>query len=144
MKIVNKKAGFNYQLFDRIEAGISLEGHEAKSIFLGRISLDDAFVKIKNNEAFLVNATIPSYEFARTFGYDPKRFRRLLLHKKEVLTLENKIRQKNLILVPVSCYNKGPKIKIGLALARPKKKFEKKAAIKKKDLERETEREIRG
>jgi len=142
MKIFNKKAKFEYEIFDKIEAGISLEGHEAKSVFLGRLSLDDASVKIKDGQAFLINANIPQYEQARVFGYDPKRTRRLLLHKKEILAMDSKMKQKNLLLVPVSCYNKGRRIKLELALARNKKKFEKKASVKKRDLEREAEREI--
>jgi len=142
MKVFNKKAFFNYQLFERIEAGISLEGHEAKSVFLGRISLEGAYVQIKNGQIYLINAVIPQYEYARVFVYDPKRSRRLLLHKKEILSLETKMRQKNLILVPVSCYNKGRRIKIELALAKSKRKFEKKVAIKKRELDREAEREL--
>lgn len=137
MKVSNRKARFNFQLFERIEVGISLEGHEAKSVFLGRINLEDAFVKIKGNQAYLVNANIPQYESARVFAYDSRRTRRLLLHKKEILALQTKMRQKNLLLVPVSCYNKGRLIKIELALARAKKKYEKKEVAKRRELERE-------
>jgi SsrA-binding protein len=142
MKIFNKKARFEYQIFDTVEAGISLEGHEAKSAFLGRMILDEAFVKLKDGQAFLVNANIPPYESARTFGYDPRRMRRLLLHKKEVLALSSKMQQKNLLLIPLSCYNIGRRIKIELALARGKRTYEKKATIKKKDREREAERDL--
>lgn len=137
MRVFNKKARFNFQLFDRIEVGISLEGQEAKSVFLGRISLDNAYVKIKDGQAYLINAVIPQYESARVFGYDPKRTRRLLLHKKEILALETKMKQKNLLLVPVSCYNKGRKVKLELALARAKKKYEKKEVVKRREMERE-------
>jgi len=142
MKIFNKKARFDYQLFDRIEAGISLEGHEAKSAFLGRLILDDAFVKVGKGQAYLVNAHIPQYESARVFGYDPNRIRRLLIHKKEILALETKIKQKKLTLIPVACYNIGRRIKIELALAKNKRKFEKKAAVKKREQEREMERKF--
>lgn len=137
MRVFNKKARFNFQLFDRIEVGISLEGQEAKSVFLGRTSLDNAYVKIKDGQAYLINAVIPQYESARVFGYDPKRTRRLLLHKKEILALETKMKQKNLLLVPVSCYNKGRKVKLELALARAKKKYEKKEVVKRREMERE-------
>lgn len=137
MRVFNKKARFNFQLFDRIEVGISLEGQEAKSVFLGRISLDNAYVKIKDGQAYLINAVIPQYESARVFGYDPRRTRRLLLHKKEILALETKMKQKNLLLVPVSCYNKGRKVKLELALARAKKKYEKKEVVKRREMERE-------
>ena len=142
MKVYNRKARFEYQLFDQIEAGISLDGQETKSAFLGRLNLDDSFVKIKNGQAFLINAGLPAYESARTFGYDPKRNRRLLLHRKEILALETKMKQKNLLLVPVACYNKGRRIKIELALARGKKKFEKKEVAKRREKEREIEREL--
>lgn len=137
MRVFNKKARFNFQLFDRIEVGISLEGQEAKSVFLGRTSLDNAYVKIKDGQAYLINAVIPQYESARVFGYDPRRTRRLLLHKKEILALETKMKQKNLLLVPVSCYNKGRKVKLELALARAKKKYEKKEVVKRREMERE-------
>lgn len=142
MKILRKKTNFDFQLFDRIEAGIALEGHEAKSAFLGRLNLDDAYIRIKDGQALLINARIPPYESARVFGYDPQRARRLLLHKREILGLETKMKQKNLSLVPVSCYNKGRRIKLELALAKSKKKFEKKEAIKKRELEREAEKEL--
>jgi len=141
MKIINKRTKFEYEIFDKIEAGISLEGQETKSVFLGRLTLDDALAKIKDGQVFLINANIPQYEQARVFGYDPKRSRKLLLHKKEILALETRMKQKNLLLVPVSCYNKGRRIKIELALARGKKKFEKKATVKKRDLEREADLE---
>lgn len=136
MKIFNRKAKFEYQIFEKIEAGISLEGHEAKSSFLGRINLDDAFVKIKDGQAYLINASVSPYESARVFSYDPKRTRRLLLHSKEILALETKIKQKNLLLVPVSCYNKGRRIKIEIALARARKRYEKKEVVKRREMER--------
>jgi SsrA-binding protein len=142
MRIFNRKARFEYQLFDKIEAGIALEGQETKSVFLGHLSLDDAFVRIDKGQAFLANAHISQYASARVFNYDPKRTRRLLLHKKEILGLETKMKQKNLLLIPVFCYNRGRRIKIELALARGKRKFEKKESVKKREQEREAEMEI--
>jgi len=142
MKILNRQARFEYQLFDKIEAGIALDGQETKSVFLGHLSLDDAFVRIDKGQAFLLNAHIPPYPSARVFNYDPKRTRRLLLHKKEILSLASKMQQKNLLLVPFSCYNKGRRLKLELALARSKKKFEKKEAIKEKDLARQMARDL--
>lgn len=142
MRIVNRKARFEYQIFDRLEAGISLEGQEAKSAFLGRIHLNDAYVKIHNGQALLINAVIPQYESARAAGYDPKRTRRLLLHKREILALATKIEQKNLTLVPISCYNKGRKIKLEIGLARGKRQFDKKEDLKRKELERDLERDL--
>ena len=142
MKIINKSVGYNYQLFDRVEAGIALTGSEVKSLFLGHGSLEEAYVKIISGEAYLLNAHIHPYQFADVKNIDPKKTRKLLLHQKELLSLENKIKQKNLLLVPVAWYNKGHQIKLEIALARGKKKWEKREAIKKKDLERETEEEI--
>jgi len=139
MKIFNKKVNFDYELFDKIEVGVALSGAEVKSLFANQASLDEAYVKIINGEAFLLNAHIHPYKFADVSKIDPKRTRKLLLHKKELLSLENKMEQKNLILVPVCWYNKGHQIKLEIALARGKKKWEKKEAIKRADIDRETE-----
>jgi SsrA-binding protein len=142
MRVVNRKARFQYQIVDRFEAGISLEGQEAKSVFLGRIHLDDAYVKIHNGQALLINAVIPQYESARAAGYDPGRTRRLLLHKREILALATKTEQKNLTLVPITCYNKGRKIKLEIGLVRGKRQFEKKEDLKRKEQERDLERDL--
>lgn len=144
MRIVNRSARFDYQIFDRIEAGVVLTGAETKSLFLGQATLDEAYVKIIGSEPFLINAHIHPYQFADVKSIDPKRTRKLLLHKKELLALQNKMNQKNLILVPVLWYNKGRQIKLEIALARGKKKWEKKEAVKRKDLERETEAELKN
>ena len=97
MKIINKKVGWNYQLFDRLEAGVSLTGAEVKSLFLGQATLDEAYEKIIENELFLLNAHIHPYQFADVKKIDPKRTRKLLLHKKELLSLISKMKQKSLI-----------------------------------------------
>jgi SsrA-binding protein len=142
MKIVNKKAGFDYEISEKIEAGVALTGAEVKSLFSGQASLDEAYVKIIDGEAFLINAHIHPYQYADTRKIDPKRTRKLLLHKKELLSLINKIKQKNLIIIPLSWYNIGHQIKLEIALAKGKKKWQKKEAIKKRDLEREIEQTI--
>jgi len=144
VKIINKKAGFDYELFDRLEAGVALTGAEVKSLFAGQASLAEAYVKIIDGELFLINAHIHPYKFADVKNIDPKRTRKLLLHKKELLAVENKIKQKNLILVPTAWYNKGRQIKLEIALARGKKKWEKKEIIKKRDLQRETEETLKN
>lgn len=144
MKIFNKKVNFDYELFDRLEAGVVLSGAEVKSLFLEQATLDQAYIKTIGNELFLINAHIHPYKFADVEKIDPKRTRKLLLHKKELLALQNKMKQKNLILVPVSWYNKGRQIKLEIALAKGKKKWEKKEAIKKKDLEREAKSVFEG
>lgn len=143
MKIFNKTARFNYQLLERIEVGIALTGAEVKSLFMGQGSLNEAYVKIINGEAFLLNGHIHPYQFADVSHIDPKRTRKLLLHKKELLALESKMKQKNLTLVPVLWYNKGHQIKLEIALARGKKKWEKKEIIKRRDLDRETQETLK-
>lgn len=137
MKIVNKKASFNYNLLERIEAGIVLKGSEVKTIIERGADLKNAFVKIINGEVYLVNANIFDE------SQDPTRTRKLLIKKREIISLENKIKAKKLTLVPTKMYNKGRRIKLELALAKPKKQFEKKKAIKRKDIEKELERELK-
>lgn len=147
MRIVNRRAYHNFQILDRFEAGIKLTGPEVKSIKGGRIKLERAFVKIVGSEAYLVNAHIPPYPFARQEGYDPNRTRKLLLHKREIIALKTKIEQKNLTIVALSCYTTSRKrglVKLELGLAKGKKRWEKRELIKRRDIEREVERELRG
>ena len=141
MTIINRKAKFNYQLFEHIEAGVSLLGREAKAIRNQRGDLSNSYAKIINGEAFLLNANIP----ADTGGnYDVRRTRKLLLHKSEITSILSKIKAKKLTLVPIKLYTKGRLVKVDLALAKAKRKFEKKEAIKKKDVEREMEKELKN
>ncbi len=107
------------------------------------MSLEEAFVRIKGGQAYLFNAHIHPYRFAETTSLDPVRARKLLLHKKEILALEQKMKQKNLTMVPLACYTKGRKIKLELALAKGKRIYEHKEAIKRRDLARETEMELK-
>ncbi len=141
MKIVNKKAYFDFEVREKFEAGINLTGAEVKAIRLGHADLSGAFVKIRGNEAYLIGAKIFPYQYARPDNYDPTRTRKLLLHKKELIALKSKIEGGNLTLVPISWYTTKRLIKLEVALGKSKKKFDKKAAIKKKDLDRELERE---
>lgn len=143
MKIFNRRAKRDYQLFEKIEAGISLLGPEVKSIREGKMSLEEAFIRIKGGQAYLFNAHIHPYRFAETTSLDPLRARKLLLHKKEILALEQKMKQKNLTMVPLACYTKGRKIKLELALAHGKKQYEHREAIRQRDWEREIGRELR-
>lgn len=142
MKITNKKAYFDYQLLDRFEAGINLYGFEVKSVRLGKADLTGSFIKIIGSEAYLLNAKIFPYQQAQIENYDDKRTRKLLLHKKEIISLKSKIDGANLSLVPVSMYLKNGFIKVEVALAKGKKKFEKRENIKKKDIQRDVEREL--
>lgn len=144
MRIFNRRARRDYQIIDTLETGVALSGPEVKSIKQGRGDLTSSFVRIRDGEAWLVGASIPPYGPAGQKDYDLLRTRKLLLHKKEILSLSIKVRQQNLTLVPVSVYTKGPRVKVGIALARGKKKYEKREARRKRDIEREVERELRG
>ena len=142
MRLINQRARFEYELTgEGIEAGISLKGAEAKSIRENRGDLSQSFVKILGNEAFLVNANIPAVGLAK---YDPTRTRKLLLHHQEILSLSTKMKQKKLQIVPVRVYNKGRLIKLYMELGKPKRQFEKKEAIKRRDIDRDIEKEFRG
>lgn len=143
MKVFNRKFNREYEKVESYEAGILLNGAEAKSVFLERIRLDDSYVKIMDGQAYLINADIPRYEFAHQEGYDAKRKRKLLLHKKELLKLQIKTATKGLTLAPVSCYTKGPYIKLEIALARGRKDLEKRKIEKKRDVVRAQKREMK-
>jgi len=137
MKVVNKKAHFNYEVAEVIEVGINLSGAEAKSASLGQVSLDEAHVKLVGGEAWVVNMHIYPYKYADNDKYEPARSRKLLLHKKQLIALQSKMKQSRLVLIPTAMYSRGPRIKLEIGLARGKKMYEKREAIKKRDLERE-------
>ena len=139
MKIINKKAKFNYRLIESFEAGIQLTGEEIKSIRQGFLDLSNSYAKVINNEAYLINANIPIQGRSK----NQTRSRKLLLHKDEIISIESKVKAKKLTLVPVSLYTKGRLIKVKLALAKAKKEYEKKEAIKRRDIEREIEQELK-
>ncbi|MEJ2347992.1 MAG: SsrA-binding protein SmpB [Patescibacteria group bacterium] len=141
MKILNRRAKYDYQLLERFEAGISLLGKEVRAVKDGHVDLSHAYGKIIGNEMYLINANI-MVEGAK--DYTPTRARKLLLHRNEIINLEAKIKAKKLTLVPTKMYTKNRLIKIELALAKSKRKFEKKEQKKRKDMEREIEREIKG
>ena len=144
MKIDNRRARHEYQIYDRLEAGIQLIGSEVKSIKSGRIKLDGAHVRIIAGEAFLINASVPLYEFAQVNDYKPSRTRKLLLRKKQLVSLETKLNGGKLTLIPLSCYtNKRGIIKIDLGLVRQKKAHDKRKEIRQRDLERDTQRALR-
>lgn len=142
-KVVNRKARFDFKIVDTFEAGIILTGSEVKSIKTGRLKLDGSYVKIVGGEAFLVNADIPLYDNARIEGYDANRTRKLLLHRKQLITLDNKLKQNKLTLVPVSCYNTRNLIKIEVGLAKRKHDVDKRKEIREKDLTREANRALK-
>lgn len=144
MKIFNKKATFEYEILEHLEAGVSLAGAEVKSIKGGHAELTGAFVRIIGSEAYLVNAQVYPYNYARPEGYDPKRTRKLLLHKAELIRLKSKLDGANLTLIPLSWYTKGPLVKLEIGLARGKKQYEKREAKRREDQRRELERTYRG
>ena len=144
MKIVNKKAFFDYEILDRFEAGIHLVGAEVKSLRNGHAKLDGSYVKVIGSEIYLVGAQIFPYIYARPEDYDPARTRKLLLHKKEIVSLKGKLDGANLTLVPLSWYTKGPLVKLEVGLARGKKQYEKREAKKREDQKRELEVEFKG
>jgi len=143
MKVFNRKLLRNYEILETVEAGIVLDGPETKSAFLKQINIDDAHVRLTDGEAFLVNAEIQKYQFAKQDDYEPKRSRKLLLHKKELLKLQVKTASKGLTLVPVSCYSQGPYIKFEIALVRGRRDLEKKKIQKKQEVIRDEKRDMK-
>lgn len=143
MKIKNKKASFNYEILESLEAGIVLTGAEVKSLRDNRGNLSEAFVKKIGGEYWVVNMEIPRYRYDGNVNYDTTRSRKILLRKKEMNRLESKMKQGNLTLIPTRVYLKGSLVKIEVALARGKKRYEKKLAERERDLKRELEREKR-
>ncbi len=141
---VNKKAFFNYEIFESLEAGIALQGSEVKSIKEGRISLKDSYAEIKNGEVLLIQCHISPYEAANRFNHYPLRPRKLLLHRQEIKRLAGKIQEKGFTLVPtkITLNDKG-RIKIELSLAKGKRLYEKRNVIKERDREREMRRELK-
>jgi SsrA-binding protein len=146
VKIVatNRKAGFEYFLLEKFEAGLVLQGSEIKSIRAGQISIQESYVDIENGEqAWLVESHIAPYEQANRFNHDPKRKRKLLLHKKQIRELWNNVRIKGMTVVPTRVYLKNGRAKIEIALAKGKKAYDKRAAIAKRDEARSAERQTR-
>src|ERR1043166_9343233 len=140
----NRKAGFEYFLMERFEAGLVLNGSEIKSIRAGQISSQESSVDIGNGEqAWLVESHIAPYEQANRFNHDPKRKRKLLLHKKQIREIWNNVRIKGMTVVPTRVYLKDGRAKIEIALAKGKKAYDKRATIAKRDEARSAERESR-
>lgn len=139
----NRKANFEYFLLERFEAGIELRGSEIKSVRNGQISINEAYVETNGREAWLVECHIAPYERASHFQHDPKRPKRLLLHKREIWELWNESRKKGVTIIPVSVYLKDGRAKVEIALAKGKKLYDKRQAIAKRDAQREIERQER-
>ncbi len=143
--ITNKRARFDFEILNTFEAGISLLGTEVKSLRGGQGKLEGAYVVIRGGEAFLVGASIPAFQKKNVDpSYDPERARTLLLTQKELTELEQKSEKQGLTIVPLSLYNKGSLLKLEIAVAKGKKKFDKRESIKKRDTERDVARELRN
>ncbi len=145
MEIVstNKKARFNYEIIEKIEAGISLKGTEVKSVRNKNVSIGESYAQIKGNEVFLHNLHISPYEQGNRENHDPIRVRKLLLHKQEIKKLVSKIQLKGLSLVPLSIYLRKGKIKIELAVGRGKRLVDKRESMKNRAVEREIARIVK-
>ena len=140
MKLFNKKARFNYQIIDSFEAGIVLTGQEVKSLRLGRGDLSDSFARVQEGQVYLKNAFIPPYQNAVIKDYDPKRERKLLLHKDQIRKLVGSTDH----LIPLSIYEKNNMFKVDLGVGASKKQFDKRKAIKERDEKRKIEQDLRG
>ncbi len=138
LEVKNKKAYFDYTIINELEAGIVLSGTEIKSIRNGSIDLKDSFITIKQNEAYIINIYIAKYEEGNIFNHDERRTRKLLLHKKEILKIKENIKLEGLTIIPLKLYFKKNKVKILIGICKGKKLYDKRAALKEKDLKRET------
>ena len=144
MEIKNKKAYFDYTILKEYTAGIELKGTEIKSIRLGNVNLKDSFVKIKDNEVFVENMHISPYEQGNIFNHEAKRNRKLLLHRKEILKLTNKLKEGGLTIVPTQLYFNGSKAKLEIALAKGKKLYDKRNDLKEKAAKRDIEKSLKN
>ncbi len=140
----NRKAEFEYFLLEHFESGIALHGSEIKSIRAGQISLQEAYVEVKEDSAWLVEAHIANYNPASYNNHDPKRNRQLLLHKKEIRKLWDAVRQKGVTVVPVKMYFKEGRAKLDIAIAKGKKLYDKRDDLAQKDITREIARALKG
>jgi SsrA-binding protein len=140
----NRKAYHNYQIWDSMEAGIVLTGTEIKSIRTGRVSLGDAYVKPEAGELWLVNAHIARYEAGGYLSHDPRRPRKLLLHRKQIDSLTSKMAERGFTLVPLKLYIKDSIAKVEIALARGKKLYDKRESITRRETEREIGRAMKS
>jgi len=138
----NRKAFHSYTIIDKYEAGMILLGSEVKSLREKKLNLKDSFVSIKDNKVLLIGAHISSYSHTGFSGHSPMRNRELLLHKNEMIRLKNVVAQKGLTIVPLKAYFKNGIAKIEFATAKGKKTYQKKDALKMKDLDREARREM--
>ena len=139
----NKKAYHDYFMLESFEAGIALKGTEVKSLRMGKCSIKEAFIRIENGEMFIYGMHVSPYEKGNIFNKDPLRVKKLLLHKKEILKMLGKMKEKGITIVPLKVYFKGSLVKVEIGLAKGKKLYDKRDDIAKKDQKREAEREFK-
>lgn len=144
MEILNRKARFNYFIIEEIECGIELFGSEVKSIRNGNCNIKDSYGVIRNNEVYLINMFIKNYKEASIFNKEETRKRKLLLHKKEIIKLKEKIEKEGYTLIPLKVYFNKNKVKVLLGLCKGKKNFDKREVLKEKEIKRKIEREIKS
>jgi len=141
MEILNRKARYDYEIEDTFEAGIVLKGTEIKSIRSGKANIKDSYVVIKNNEAYLLNTHISIYDKGNIFNHDERRTRKLLLNKKEILKLRDKVDREGYTIIPLKIYFKNSYAKVLIGLARGKKNYDKRESIKERDIKRELDKQ---
>ena len=139
----NRRARHEYHFLEQFEAGIELKGTEVKSLRVGKANLQDAFCKVENGEMFVMNMHISPYEQGNRFNHEPKRPRRLLLHKSEIRRIYARVREKGLTVIPVKLYFSGQRAKLEIALAQGKKLYDKREDLIAKTAKREVEREFK-
>jgi SsrA-binding protein len=139
----NRRARYDYEFLERIEAGLVLSGTEVKAAREGNVQLAGAYAEVRDGEAWLVGASIAEYDSGGTFSHDPERDRKLLLHRREIDSLYGKVRERGLTLVPTRMYFKDGRAKVELALARGKERYDKRRAIADRDAKRQVERALR-
>lgn len=144
MEISNKKAYYDYEIETTYEAGIVLKGTEIKSIRQGKANLRDSYAIYKNGEIFILNMHISEYDKGNIFNHEETRTRKLLLNKKEIYKIRDSIEKEGYTLIPIKVYFKGNKAKVLLGIAKGKKNYDKREAIKKKDIEREIKKQIKN
>lgn len=143
MEIINRKAKFDYFTYETYEAGIVLTGTEIKSVRNGKANIKDSYAIIRDDEAYLLNAHISLYKEGSSFNHEEQRTRKLLLHKKEILKIKNKLDIEGYTLIPLKMYFKGEKLKVLLGVCKGKKNYDKKRSLKERDIMREASRNLK-
>lgn len=143
MEIINRQAQYDYFVHETYEAGIVLTGTEIKSVRNGKVNIKDSYAIIKNDEIFLLNSHISLYEQGNNFNHQEKRTRKLLLHKKEILKIKNKVNIEGYTLIPLKMYFKNHTLKVLLGICKGKKNYDKKQTLKEKDILREMQKNLK-